>query len=105
MGEVLLSFLANAFYVLAPRLAMIYAPNELFGTYSGSVFFFLGCSQLVLTPIVDALGTFTASRLPESSIWSSQAGAKTRFGVALWVWLRCQKAPCCYSDPPPLSPL
>ena len=84
VGEVLLTFLANAFYVMAPRLAMLYAPNELFGTYSGAVFFFLGCSQLVLTPIVDALGTFTASRLPSSSAWSSQAGAMTRFGVALW---------------------
>ena len=86
MGEVLLTFMANAFYVMAPRLAMLYAPNELFGTYSGSVFFFLGCSQLVLTPIVDTLGVFTASRLG-----FGQAGAQTRFGVALWVRPRCRK--------------
>ena len=68
----------------ASTLRAVTANLEIDRSTSGAVFFLLGCSQLVLTPTVDALATFTASRLPASSAWSDPAPAKTRFGLALW---------------------
>ena len=101
VGMVLLTFMANAFFVLAPRLAMLYTPSELFGTYSGGVFSLLGLSQLVTTPIVDgvAYGVFYA--LPEAT----RAIARYQFGIVVWAIAVVATAPALYRHwwrkPPP----
>ncbi len=103
VGEVLLTFMANAFFVMAPRLAMLYAPSELFGTYSGGIFLFLGISQLVLTPLVDAAASLTLVVLAGLT----HPGARYRFGLVLWSCVVVLTAPPLYrhwrDHPPPGS--
>ena len=101
VGEVLLTFMANAFFVLAPRLAMLYAPSELFGTYSGAVLTYLGFSQLLTTPIVDGAAYLIFAALPEHQ----RAIARYQFTFVLWIIFTLATAPLLYrhwyQQPPP----
>ncbi len=81
VGEVLLTFMANAFFVLAPRTAMYYCPAQLFGTFSGGAACGKGaCSEGRSSPCmpcrIEAAGSWLLAALQriDGAAWRPSSG-------------------------------
>lgn len=62
-AQVLLTFLANVWYVFQPRFCLAYGPPELFGTMYGLLACLLGVGQIVLTRFDNLVGKLISQYL------------------------------------------
>jgi len=87
-AQIIDALVLNAFIVFGFRFAMLYAPPELFGTYTGFVFAFLGLFQLVMMGLLSSINSVVSHAhelLLLQTVYVSFAVASCALTVAIMI--------------------